>query len=493
MLEEIIRQNRTAVLRAAENLQWKTKLAGRIKYQRLGGAERSYDDRNIDNLAPMLIDVSDKTGAERENYFREETEKIIDAYEGKGDISPYIKRMYDEIFLTSDIDWSDERQIERMFSTLKISQALATMFKDFKEETYKLYNTREEQERLDAIIGKSYMLFFEIGEAIKKAGLAPEIEEHIQIGLKERAGLVTNTTIVKKDSCSDIYDAAIAGEYKNITVDPTRSENMTKFFLKQDFTLFEDDGFEFTQDDYAREYINSLSQAGQFTTLEQFAIRGAINGGDGDFEYRDLLFINGKSMAEISKEQSRNQYEGDKLAGKILRDALTDGKSVVTLLRASCTRDGKMKFHHQNVSVDLDKLNDIDRNTTKYNFIRRFLDKYGIWKIQKYPTNAERDAKQAKLGGISKHESTIRKTEDRIIELYNSNKPTTDNRVLVSLIPKVMRFDPEAEKQNGEPTLENEKRERIEHIDLTAGEPKTETSPKVESGAKSLDNTVAKY
>ena len=196
---------------------------------------------------------------------------------------------------------------------------------------------------------------------------------------------------------------------------------------------------------------------------------------DLEFGYSDMLFINGKSFLQISQEMAEkhgykrnNRAVGDMLAGKILRDALTDGKSVVSLLRMSYTTQGTVKFTHQDVKVDLDKLNEVDRQETKYSYFRRLLDRFGIFKIQKYPTNASRDAKQAKTREKTKHHNAMREAENKILELYSTIKPEPNkDKNLANIIPKLVRHEDVPENKIGEQIIENKvEREPISDINL---------------------------
>lgn len=475
MLEAKVRENKEVVINAAKKLAWKKARAERVKYNRFKGAERPYDDRNISELALLLIDVDKFPPDKKEELFDAEVEKIIDAFEGKTDIKPYIQSLFDNTVISDDIDWSDQKQVEMLLATMKNTQDHATLFKNFKLQTFGIYSTHEQIEALDAKIGRAYTLYLNVGEALKKAGIAPTVDSHFQLGLHERASIVSNFTLTARDASTDVFDAMINGE-KNVTIDPTKYENSKKFFLKQKIEETEWDGTEFTEDDYAREYINALCKTSEKTSIEQLMMSNLIDADeDLEFGYPNMLFINGKSFLQISQEMAEkhgynrnNRAVGDMLAGKILRDALTDGKSVVSLLRMSYTTQGTVKFTHQDVKVDLDKLNEVDRQETKYSYFRRLLDRFGIFKIQKYPTNASRDAKQAKTREKTKHHNAMREAENKILELYSTIKPEpTKDKNLANIIPKLVRHEDVPENKIGEQIIENKvEREPILDINL---------------------------
>ena len=133
MLEAQLRDNREVILRAAENVKRRGFVrAGSVKYNRLKGAHRPYDDRNIIDLAAILIKEQGATEEEIDANFSAEVERMIDAFEGKADIKPYIKAMYDNIRLDIDsVDWSDIEQVEHVLAYIKLDQALASARPDF--------------------------------------------------------------------------------------------------------------------------------------------------------------------------------------------------------------------------------------------------------------------------------------------------------------------------------------------------------------------------
>ena len=494
MLEAELRNNREVLISAARNAKRKQSRAGRVKYNRFKGAERPYDDRNIDDLAILLIKEQGETEEERNAYFDAEVEKLIDAFEGKADIKPYIKALYDSLAISENINWCDPEQVERIYATIKVNQAVATMYSDFKKETLELYPTHTEKQNIDAKIGASGMLYFIFCDALLETDFSAQIDEIIQIGLNPRAPLITNTTLVKKDACSDIFEANVKGE-TDVIIDPFRSENSKKFFMGQRIALNDADGTSFTEDDYAMNYIRWLAQSGRETSFEQRLNNEAFEGDpDLDFGYDSLLFINGKPFFEISKELNNFKPKGDTLAGYKLREALTDGKSVVTLIRSSYTSDGKVKFYHQDIKVDLDKINEADRKETKYNFFRRFLDKIGIWKIQKFPSNKERDEKQDKIRNDPKYSNAIRDAENNLMKFYNGLKPRADRDMLRNIITNISRLDEHAEKQLGEQKIDiNTNREPMPSIDLTKEEIKIPVEPPKSTDEKVLKSeTIAK-
>ena len=78
MLEAQLRDNREVILRAAENVRRRGFVrAGKVKYNRLKGAHRPYDDRNIIDLAAILIKEQGATEEEIDANFSAEIINLI--------------------------------------------------------------------------------------------------------------------------------------------------------------------------------------------------------------------------------------------------------------------------------------------------------------------------------------------------------------------------------------------------------------------------------
>ena len=157
----------------------------------------------------------------------------------------------------------------------------------------------------------------------------------------------------------------------------------------------------------------------------------------------DLVHINGKSVQEIIEEkmsQGLDENTAELEGAKALRDALTDGKSVVSLMRITFNKEGKVDFYHQELNVDLDKLNEADRQA-HHGFLRNLFHKIGIWKIpERYTSNKERDKNQDQLKADPEYANKIKRSEDKFIETYNSlEKPESKNKHILWTIPSIKK------------------------------------------------------
>ena len=172
----------------------------------------------------------------------------------------------------------------------------------------------------------------------------------------------------------------------------------------------------------------------------------------------------------------------------MLTGALTDGKSIVTMMQVVTAKGGKTEFRHQEVKVDLDQLNKVDRAETNYSLFRRFLDWAHIWKIERFKTNDARDAAQEKLRNSKEFKDALRAAEDKFIHRYNGDevqKYIADRKpALAGAIPKIVRAE-ELEKEN---QLNSEPdRMPLGAIDLEPNKT-VSTEPKHEEKDKTLSN-----
>jgi hypothetical protein len=228
-----------------------------------------------------------------------------------------------------------------------------------------------------------------------------------------------------------------------IMFDPTVSEPLKKHFLGDTFdyvTRVQHDPTDpndisiehFTDDDAAVILASSLSEVSA-KTVNETRLTQVFSGG-AENERRALVLINGKSLKEIYEEQlnilkstdTRNpERDANRAMSKILRDSLTDGHSVVSVVRPNLAADGKVSFTHQEVKVDLDKLNKIERNE-KHNAFRRALDYLRIYKIKpKYASNAARDERQSEYKSTTDYKNMLASVEKKFIDTFNKNSLKT--------------------------------------------------------------------
>ena len=472
--------NRKVLRQAIENLKWKQELSLEISSQNpdLTGL----DTRHLNDLGPLLINVKNVPEADREAYYKSELQKMSDAFytfmpdTGKPDpeaVKPYITAMFNAVVTDTDIDWNDVSQVERLLATMKAAQALATVGDDFRKAIFDLYPTHADVARIDAHAAKAYLVYLKTGIAMSRAGI--DLYEDLYIGT---AHLDAISQEVEVDVCAAAYDATLKGK-DVVTIDPTKSELMTKHFLEKPFVALQMGGqSEYNHEDYLEDFAHMLSISYYNSAIERMVVSKVTNARAG-FAESDLVYINGKSLGDISKELVKcgmSEKEAKLETAKMLRGSLTDGESVVTLMRASFTQEGKISFYHQDIRLDLDKLNEADRKAN-YSWFRRTLHSMHLWRIpEKYPNNASRDGRVAANKASAEHKNALKAAEDRVVDIYNNIVPTADAKEILKVIPKLTKE-------------ENPVREPISDIKLESIKD-IPTEPQKEEEVKVLNNDV---
>ena len=455
--------NKEVILRAAANAKWKTDRATQCLNKRLAGKQVIYDKRNILNLAALSIDLNNIPDDKKEEYYDSEVEKIIDAFEGLTDIKPYMDKMYSLVAVDENIDWSNERQVENLLVSLQTNQALSTMSADFPKQTMELYKTHEDVKRVDEIICKSDILSYKVGAMMMKLDFHDQINKLIRIGLTPTSHYGTPASLIETEVTEMVMRGHFSGN-NTIMLDAAINEQAKNFFFGKSVEMLNPyDGTLTDSDSYGKCYLSAIEVAARKSAIEQLTITTLKVADDYEFGYGNLLCINGKNINQIRNELKQKGLFGEDAEfamGKILRDALTDGKSIVTTTRLTPAADGRMKIEHKELKVDLDKLNDIDRKENHYNVFRRFLDRIGLWKIQRFPTNEQREANQAKMRNETKYQDSMRALEDKVFNIYNVtnqiNPEKLGHKFLITAIPKITRDDVTLDKQAGAPVNETE-------------------------------------
>ena len=485
-----ILKNREAFNRALENAMWKLQRSSEFSAtmpQIVG-----LDTRNLNDLAILLIDLNEVPTESREAYFDAELKKLADAFYTLDPntgrpyphlIKPVIEKTFKKIALNTNIDWDNEAQIENVICTIKASQAVATLAYDFKNEFLELYPTVEDKARTDAISGFAYLVYNEVGTVMLQKDI--DFPYEFMVGVRHFDHF---SFAVEHEVANEVFKADMKGGAE-IAIDPTNNELTKKCFFKTPFTASCRDGaIEYSDEEYLVDYMGMLGLTYNKTSVEQLMVSRVKSGSGEEFNEHDLVSINGRSVHDIIKEKVANGASRDQAtveAAKMFRDALTDGESVVNLMRVSFNKQGEVSFRYQDVKLDLDKLNAAYRKE-HYGFFRRFLDKIGFWKIPaRFASNKVRDARVADAKKNTQYQEALQATENKFIDTYNQIAPTKDEREMLKFIPKITRADDN--KQVGERAVDNQVAREPFNVDLA--EEKTVVSvPLKESDEKVISH-----
>ena len=303
---------------------------------------------------------------------------------------------------------------------------------DFKKEALEVFETADELFKIDSALMKMHFNFLELDRDLRKK--VPNLNEHLNVASSDINRIETQINMTIGNCVAE----ASANGTDVINIDATENQYLRDSFLKKPFSVEEVfdsrttdlDNVAYTDEACRKAVLYELMNAHSRAPFELMVMKETLNNAD-DFSKESMLLINGKSIESIVEDfkKTNDSFAANNMAATYLRDALTDGKSVVTLMRVGFDKDGNTKFRHQEVKVDLDKLNksNFEERYKKANFFRRFLHDYGIWKIpNKYVSNEARDKAQEKFKDNSEYKDSLRAAEKFVVESYNSVKPAKD-------------------------------------------------------------------
>ena len=442
---------------------------------------KEFDYRDTFSLCTLLIDISevmDQSEEVKEEYFKRELMKFEQDFILTKDPStriPYLRRLYNEIATDYNIDWDDPKQIDHLFCSVMAQQAIGTMSEKLPREILSLCPNEAEAKRIELINMKNATNIGEFQAIMSER--YPDMIKNIRCSAALKAGHFTELTF----TASRHFTEPSAVNDNVITFDPTSSDIIKKHLLGDEFDLvtevryFPDDPNDvtiehYTHDDVARNFTEAITEISRKTINETRLIN--IFNKDAEHDFKELVFINGRPLKDIYEEKLR-EHEGSRDAnlkaniatGKAFRDAITDGRSVVTIMRPLLLENGKVSMNHQEIKVDLDKLNKIERKE-KHNAFRRFLDYIHIYKIKpKYASNEARDAVQAEFKSREEYRNGLKEAEKNFIKIFNENAkksrveeqkrlendPTTVIDPFLAAYPKVSLLE-----ENDEPQINNQ-------------------------------------
>ena len=421
-----------------------------------------FDTRHPLDIAALVIDTSNVPEDQQDEYIRQQAEEIAKAFFTVDEkthrpypeaVKPYIKKVYDNMTVNTNIDWNDPVAVERILATYKASQSFATLVKDFPDFVFDLYPDVADIRKIDDLSSKATLIVNDAQIAWDNNPDPYRAEEENVRSYAIPNVYGTLDTRLMSEVGHPVFDARIA-DSNVVMLDALASDFTKKHFLGIEFD--EEFGQTFcNSDEYAKMYLEKLANNHMRTSVEQFAHTAMSTATEDPMIDYERLFINGKSIRESIREMQEGQemsgFSAQVAAGKMLRDALTDGKSIVTMMQVVSAKGGKTEFRHQEIKVDLNKLNKVDKEENNYGRFRRFLDRIGIWKIQKFKTNEARDAAQAKARSNPELKAALRAAEDKYIKTYNSEETQKAmerrNPRMAAVFSKLVRAD-EVDKSN---------------------------------------------
>ena len=427
--------NREALEAGINRAAWKLKMGAKYFFEMVDydvSKVDFFDHRELRTVTAMLIDISsveNESDEVKEKFYISKLKEFEQEFLFSGDPEAknrLMRKIYEEIDTDTNIDWDNAAEIDHIVCSLRVQQVLGTIPDRTPQDVLNAYPTEAGAKKLDTISLKNLISLGNMQNAI--AAQHSDLGESIQVG----ANTDSYGYRLRHDTITTFVKASEDGT--NVAMfDPNTSITLKKHFLGDEFDLVEtkpdptdpDEIVEehYTSDEAAKHFMQYIYGMSDGTVNEHILVSGYLKG----HSREELLFINGRPISEIIQEQE-NKHEGDSLArskalissGKILRDALTDGRSVVTLMRPYLVDGGKVIFNHQEIKVDLDKLNKIERQE-KHNVFRRMLHAIGIRIRPKYPSNEARETNQGVTKSDPRYQTALKTAEKKFIDAYNKN------------------------------------------------------------------------
>ena len=408
------------------------------------------DVRHPTDIAALIIDTTGVPEEEREAYFLKQAEEITKAFYTLDEktefpypeaIKPYIKMVYDKMPREMSFDWDNVEDVERLLAMIQVSQTFATFVKDFTSLVFELYPTAADVNWIDNFTANATLICHDA--RLNLASITDPYAESERMELSRQKYDSLENRVVSEVS-HPIFDARIKGS-NDIYLDVTASDFTKKHFLNTPFEDTFDEDY-YNSDGYGKTYLELFAAAYKNASIEQMSDNAIADATKKDTIEFDRLLINGKPVNEILRELQEEQeysvFDSKVLAGRMFRDALTDGKSVVTLMQVKTAADGTAEFCHQEIKVDLDQLNKVDREEGNYSWFRKLLDWANIWKIPpRFQTNDARDAAQVMLKESKDFKDALRAAEDKFLDAYNSPEVQKWPARFVKAMPKMTRVE----------------------------------------------------
>ena len=421
--------NREALEAGIQRALWKIEIGkdyfyNTVKYKIAD--EAFFDHREAHTVAALLIDISsvaDQPENVKKDFYLAALKRFEQEFVRSKD--PQTKHRFMEelcggLATSIDIDWNDAAAIDHIICSLKAQQAPGTTAEKVPFEIFSPYTTKEAVQRLEGI-------------SIRNLSRVQKCANALAAKYRNLGKLIKHTDCeypgyrLRMDIAERIQEGMDNGT-NVISIDPTASRIMKDYFLDNQFDVVtekpdpvnegEIETTHCTEQDVMQDFMEGIYEVSKSCINEQRLVGGYLQKG----KRSDLLSIDGKTMTEIineKKEALGDPHAALVAAGETLRAALRDGKSVVSLMRANILAGGKVAFTHQEVKVDLDKLNKLERKEN-YSAFRRALDLFKIYKIKpKYPSNAQRDENQNRVKSGLEYTRWKKDAEKKFIDTYN--------------------------------------------------------------------------
>ena len=320
-----------------------------------------YDHRDIQPYSYLLIDLEsiDEPGAEER--FKTELEnfqKAFDTLDPKTqrpypeNIKPYLKRLYTETHgsMRFDIDWNNKKETAKFMRQMVLLQTIGTMVDKFPQEYFEIFPDPAERAKIDAGIITAMGIYNRASLTLQQAGIHMEV-----------LNILTLMTLPASHMTEfGEYFNTLAGpallKGEDIVIDATVDPIMEDYFSGNIIEEEQFDPMSGTMDPYEDDNAGTDIWNGIEGMVKNAHTEWMTIDRCGSVRTMDHFLINGRTLSELIQERGLHQVLTYPLAGDLLRNALTDGKSRVELVKFSSDASGEIKIDYVPIKLDLDKL-----------------------------------------------------------------------------------------------------------------------------------------
>jgi len=330
-----------------------------------------YDHRDMAPMSYLLIDLDSISEDQREETYKNELEKLQKAFDTLDPqtgrpypeaIKPYLERIYTETAgkMSYDIDWNDKKEVMKFTRAMLLMQTVGSMFDNFPKEYFEIFPDPVERARIDAGIVQNQAMFNRTNEIIKHKHKI-DLQSLNQLSLFS-GGQTFQWSFIEYFNYTGAH-ALLSGS-NEIVFDPSVDQVLEDYFSGNQVTAEEYDDFH----DVMMPYTNEMA-AGDFWEalfgLVKYSHAEWMTVAKFQIDKSDHFMINGRTLSELIEEEKKtselSEYE---ISGNLIRDALTDGKSRVELVKFSHDTEGNVTFNYHQIKLDLSKLKLKDSSIT---------------------------------------------------------------------------------------------------------------------------------
>lgn len=417
-------------------------------------ATKPYDDRDVFPISYMMIDLDEIPEEQKEAHFKSEVGKILEIFEtldpqtqrpDPQKVSEFFKRMYGKYcsIVREDVDWNNKKQVADTVHSLLMAQTIYTMFVNFPAEYMQAFPDPEERRQIDMLALKRTVLGNRALLKLKESGIDPRAYNKLS--------LIVETPRAKHEIDEHVSEAVSEAFLENkssIQLDPTVNPRLLEFFLNKPITgtyysEIDEEDVPYDEETFHSDLEDVLDGVIVNTIFDKNMLTTTLGQ-----KHTAFYLINGKSVKELlgdTKDVSAQELR--RRTNTMLRDALTDGRSIVELATFNFDSEGKYSIAYKQIKVDLDALNRAELET--HGTLRKAVHAMNISQIpKKFSDNEQRDEQQLETQESVK--AARKDYEEKLIADLSEGRKGKEHRRLREQIPDFAAKKEEMQKKGRE-------------------------------------------